>query len=66
MNSIPDQITSSVKPEVTGFFDEPTNTITYVVKDPASAACAVICNRWMIEREKFKLDPIHQMPGLNI
>jgi glyoxylase-like metal-dependent hydrolase (beta-lactamase superfamily II) len=42
MNSIPDQITSSVKPEVTGFFDEPTNTITYVVKDPASAACAVI------------------------
>lgn len=42
MNSIPDQNEPSVKPEVTAFFDEPTNTITYVVKDPASAACAVI------------------------
>ncbi len=42
MNSIPDQNESSVKPKVTAFFDEPTNTITYVVKDPASAACAVI------------------------
>ena len=42
MNSIPHQVELSVKPEVTAFFDEPTNTITYVVKDPASAACAVI------------------------
>jgi len=32
----------SVKPEVTGFFDKATNTISYVVKDPASASCAVI------------------------
>ena len=32
----------SVKPEVTGFFDSQTNTISYVVKDPASDACAVI------------------------
>jgi len=31
-----------VKPEVTAFFDEPTNTISYVVKDPASNACAVV------------------------
>ena len=31
-----------VKPEVTGFFDDQTNTISYVVKDPASAACAVV------------------------
>ena len=30
----------SVKPEATGFFDEQTNTISYVVKDPASTACA--------------------------
>ncbi|MEM8588848.1 MAG: MBL fold metallo-hydrolase [Pseudomonadota bacterium] len=35
-------VDTSVKPEVTGFFDEATNTITYVVKDPASTACAVI------------------------
>ncbi|MEZ5652473.1 MAG: MBL fold metallo-hydrolase [Burkholderiaceae bacterium] len=32
----------SVRPEVEVFFDEPTNTFSYVVKDPASASCAVI------------------------
>ncbi len=32
----------TVKPEVTGFFDSQTNTISYVVQDPASKACAVI------------------------
>jgi glyoxylase-like metal-dependent hydrolase (beta-lactamase superfamily II) len=32
----------SVKPEVHAFFDEPTNTISYIVKDPNSNACAVI------------------------
>jgi glyoxylase-like metal-dependent hydrolase (beta-lactamase superfamily II) len=32
----------SVKPDVTAFFDEPTNTISYVVKDPLSNACAVV------------------------
>ncbi|WP_412051016.1 MBL fold metallo-hydrolase [Hoeflea sp. Naph1] len=32
----------SVTPEVKAFFDPDTNTISYVVKDPASAACAVI------------------------
>ena len=25
-----------------------------------------ICRRWALEPEKFRLDPIHQMPGLNI
>ncbi len=29
-------------PDVTGFFDPATNTISYVVADPASGACAVI------------------------
>ncbi len=24
-----------------------------------------ICKRWTIEPERFRLDPIHQMPGLN-
>jgi len=33
---------SSVKPQVEAFFDAATNTISYVVKDPASNACAVI------------------------
>jgi glyoxylase-like metal-dependent hydrolase (beta-lactamase superfamily II) len=32
----------SFKPEVEGFFDADTNTISYVVKDPYSNACAII------------------------
>ena len=32
----------SIEPEVTPFFDEVTNTVTYIVKDPESKACAVI------------------------
>jgi glyoxylase-like metal-dependent hydrolase (beta-lactamase superfamily II) len=35
-------IDMSVKPEVEAFFDPATNTISYVVKDPSSNACAVI------------------------
>ena len=30
------------QPEVTAYFDAPTNTISYIVRDPASNACAVI------------------------
>lgn len=40
MNAYPIDI--SVKPEVEAFFDPATNTISYVVKDPLSNACAVI------------------------
>ena len=32
----------NVKPDVQGFFDPQTNTISYIVKDPASNACAII------------------------
>jgi glyoxylase-like metal-dependent hydrolase (beta-lactamase superfamily II) len=31
-----------MKPEVTAFFDEPTNTVSYVVKDPTSEVCAIV------------------------
>lgn len=31
-----------INPEVEAFFDEPTNTISYIVKDPTSDACAII------------------------
>lgn len=31
-----------IKPEVASFFDETTNTISYIVKDPTSNACAII------------------------
>jgi glyoxylase-like metal-dependent hydrolase (beta-lactamase superfamily II) len=39
---IPHAVSMTVKPEVKAFFDEPTNTVTYVVRDPTSKACAVI------------------------
>jgi len=32
----------SVRPEVVSFFDAATNTISYIVRDPSSDACAVI------------------------
>jgi len=35
-------INTDLKPVVTAFFDKQTNTISYVVKDPASNACAII------------------------
>jgi glyoxylase-like metal-dependent hydrolase (beta-lactamase superfamily II) len=40
--AIPHPVDLSVKPEVTAFFDAPTNTVTYVVKDPRSNSCAII------------------------
>ena len=42
MTSIPHPVDLAVKPEVTAFFDPPTNTVSYVVKDPGSNACAII------------------------
>ena len=39
---IPHPVDLSVKPEVTAFFDEQTNTVSYVVKDPNSTSCAII------------------------
>jgi glyoxylase-like metal-dependent hydrolase (beta-lactamase superfamily II) len=35
-------VETSVKPDVKAFFDPATNTISYVVKDPASNACAIV------------------------
>ena len=42
MSALSYPVDMSVKPEVTAFFDPATNTISYVVKDPASTSCAVI------------------------
>ena len=36
------RIDMTIHPKVTAFFDPATNTISYVVQDPASAACAVV------------------------
>lgn len=35
-------VTMSVQPEVRGYFDSATNTISYIVKDPATDACAIV------------------------
>ena len=35
-------VNMSIKPEVQAFFDEATNTISYIVKDPTSDSCAII------------------------
>jgi glyoxylase-like metal-dependent hydrolase (beta-lactamase superfamily II) len=35
-------VDTSVKPDVKAFFDPATNTISYVVKDPNSNACAIV------------------------
>lgn len=42
MSPIPTGLDLSMKAEVTPFFDPDTNTISYVVKDPGSNACAVV------------------------
>lgn len=42
MQGIPHPVDLATRPEVTAFFDRATNTVSYVVKDPASTACAVI------------------------
>jgi len=35
-------VNMTIKPEVQAFFDEATNTISYIVKDPASSSCAIV------------------------
>lgn len=42
MTPVPFTPDLTVKPDVTSFFDAPTNTVTYVVKDPNSKSCAII------------------------
>lgn len=39
---LPFQPQPELKPEVHGFFDPATNTISYIVRDPQSNACAII------------------------
>ena len=53
----------AVRPQVQAFFDEATNTISYIVKDPASQSCAIIDSvmdideaagyvKWLIDQPK--------------
>jgi len=42
-NAVPTPLASkSLPPVVTGFFDDSTNTVSYVVQDPQGSACAII------------------------
>ena len=42
MANISQMVDLTVVPDVTGFFDAATNTVSYVVRDPASESCAII------------------------
>lgn len=42
INPLPFTPELEVKPDITAFFDKDTETFSYVVKDPDSAACAVV------------------------
>lgn len=42
MQPVPHPVDLATKPEVTAFFEAQTNTVSYVVRDPASTSCAVI------------------------
>ncbi|MGY3033486.1 glyoxylase-like metal-dependent hydrolase (beta-lactamase superfamily II) [Bradyrhizobium sp. USDA 4354] len=42
MSDLPVAIDLSVKPVIAPFFDAATNTVSYVVRDPGSKACAII------------------------
>ena len=42
MDPVPHAVDLSTKPDVTPFFHADTNTVSYVVRDPGSNACAVI------------------------
>ncbi len=42
MAAIPRMVDLSQQPQITAFFEETTNTVSYVVRDPASSSCALI------------------------
>lgn len=46
-----------VQPDVTAFFDEATNTFSYVVRDPASTACAIIDSVMDIDYAAGRITP---------
>ncbi len=39
---MPYPVNLDIKPDVQAFFDDATNTISYIVKDPSSNACAIV------------------------
>jgi glyoxylase-like metal-dependent hydrolase (beta-lactamase superfamily II) len=49
----------SVKPEVEVFFDPDTNTISYVVRDPSSRACAIVDSVMDIDYAAGRIAYVH-------
>ncbi|PLW67634.1 MBL fold metallo-hydrolase [Pseudohalioglobus lutimaris] len=45
-----------MRPEVTGFFDETTNTISYVLADPETKRCAIIDSVWDYDPDSGRTD----------
>ncbi len=56
LNFTPDM---DIHPEVKAFFDADTNTISYVVKDPSSPACAVIDSVIDIDMAAGRITQVH-------
>lgn len=52
-------VTMTVTPEVTPFFDDDSNTFSYVVKDPNSKACAVVDSVMDIDYAAGRLSYVH-------
>ena len=52
-------VNMAIKPEVTAFFDPATNTISYVVKDPQSASCAIIDSVMDIDYAAGRISYVH-------
>ena len=46
-------------PEVHSYFDEATNAACYIVKDPTSAACAVIDSIWDFDMASGRTHTAH-------
>ncbi|CCE00335.1 putative enzyme with metallo-hydrolase/oxidoreductase domain (ycbL-like) [Bradyrhizobium sp. STM 3809] len=55
---VPNAVDLSVKPDITPFFDPATNTVSYVVKDPGSPACAVIDSVMDIDYASGRIAPL--------
>ncbi|MET4102593.1 glyoxylase-like metal-dependent hydrolase (beta-lactamase superfamily II) [Roseovarius sp. MBR-78] len=52
-------VNMAVRPQVEAFFDEGTNTISYVVRDPGSTACAVIDSVMDIDMAAGRISHAH-------
>jgi glyoxylase-like metal-dependent hydrolase (beta-lactamase superfamily II) len=53
------RIRMDVKPGVEAFFDKATNTISYIVKDPVSTACAIIDSVMDIDYAAGRITHVH-------